>query len=160
MKRMRKSGRKSFEGSPARADWLTSMKKILSIAIMLVVFATAALAQDRAIERDPFHPTEKRAAAPAPVPADNAWGRDPFNNPLAGRTLVRTERGSEVQGKGLTGIIYGENIRLAIFNGETVREGGSIGDKKVESINERSVKLTSASGGVEEVFLRNFSMRK
>ncbi len=127
---------------------------------MTVVFATAALAQEAGVERDPFHAMEKRVAAPAPVPADNAWGRDPFNNPLAGRAPVRTERGPEVQGKGLTGIIYGEDIRLAIFNGETVLEGGSIGDRKVVSISARSVKLTNAAGNSEEVFLRDFSMRK
>jgi hypothetical protein len=127
---------------------------------MTVVFAAAALAQETGIERDPFHTTEKRVAAPAPVPADSAWGRDPFNNPLAGRAPVRTERGPEVQGKGLTGIIYGEDIRLAIFNGETVREGGSIGDSKVVSISARSVKLKNAAGNSEEVFLRDFSMRK
>jgi hypothetical protein len=127
---------------------------------MTVILAAAALAQEGATERDPFHSTEKRPAAPAPAPADNAWGRDPFSNPLASRTPVRTERGPAAREKGLTGIIYSKDLRLAIINGETVSEGGSVGDRKVASISAQSVRLTNAAGNSEEVFLQNFSMRK
>ena len=134
---------------------------MLSLTISAtMIFVTAVWAQEGATERDPFYSTEKRPSAPAPVPAGNAWGRDPFNNPLAGRTPARRERGPEDRGKGLTGIIYSKDIRLAIINGEALSEGGSIGGRKVESIGERSVKLTNAAGTLEEIFLQNFSIRK
>jgi hypothetical protein len=136
------------------------MKKIIYIIIMTVVLAAAALAQEGVTDRDPFSSTEKRPPAPAPVQAGDAWGKDPFNNPLAGRAPARAERGPEARGKGLTGIIYSKDIRLAIINGEALREGGSVGDRKLVSIGERSVKLKNAVGGVEEVFLQDFSMRK
>ena len=136
------------------------MKKMLYIVIMTVVLAAAALAQEGVTDRDPFYSTEKKPPATAPVPSGDAWGRDPFNNPLAGRAPVRVERGPEVRGKGLTGIIYSKDIRLAIINGEALREGSSVGDRKLVSIGERSVKLKNAGGGVEEVFLQDFSMRK
>jgi hypothetical protein len=67
---------------------------------------------------------------------------------------------SDARGKGLTGIIYSKNMRLAIINGEAVREGGSIGDRKVASIGVRSVRLKNASGAIEEIFLQDFTMRK
>lgn len=127
---------------------------------MTVVLAAAALAQEEATDRDPFYSTEKRPRAPAPVPADNAWGRDPFTNPLANRAPARTERGTEARGKGLTGIIYSKDIRLAIINGEALSEGSSIGDRKLASIGMRSIKLKNAAGGIEEVFLQDFLMRK
>ena len=136
------------------------MKKLAYIIIMTVVLAAAALAQEGVTDRDPFDATEKRPPASAPVPAGNAWGRDPFNNPLAGRAPARAERVPEARGKGLTGIIYGKDIRLAIINGEALREGGSIGGRKLVSIGVRSVRLENASGGVEEIFLQDFSMRK
>lgn len=114
------------------------------------------------MERDPFYSTEKRSAPPArvPVPAGDAWGRDPFSNPLANRTPVRTERGPVGREKGLTGIIYSKDVRLAIINGETVSEGSSVGDRTVASIGAQSVRLTNAAGNSEEVSLQNFLMRK
>jgi hypothetical protein len=136
------------------------VKKTVYILIMTVVLAAVALAQEGVIERDPFSSREKALSAPAPVPADNSWGRDPFNNPLAGRAPARTERRSDASGKGLTGIIYSKNIRLAIINGEALREGSSVGDRRLASIGARSVKLKNAGGGIEEVFLQDFSMRK
>jgi hypothetical protein len=136
-------------------------KKLLSLTISAtMIFVTAVWAQEGATERDPFYSTEKRPSASAPVPAGNAWGRDPFNNPLAGRMPARRERGPEDRSKGLTGIIYSKDIRLAIINGEALSEGSSIGERKVESIGERSVKLTNAAGAIEEIFLQNFSIRK
>lgn len=139
----------------------TTSKKLLSLTIIAtMIFVTAVWAQEGATERDPFYSTEKVPSAPAPVPAGNAWGRDPFNNPLAGRTPARRERGSDDRGKGLTGIIYSKDIRLAIINGEALSEGSSIGERKVESIGARSVRLANAAGGIEEVFLRDFSMLK
>jgi hypothetical protein len=149
------------EKSPKNTMMTMTNKSLLSLMIAATMLtATTAWAQEGATERDPFHTTEKRVAGPPPVPAGNAWGRDPFNNPLANRTPVRTQRGPDVQGKGLTGIIYSKHVRLAIFNGEALREGGSIGDRKVVSIGVRSVRLKNAAGSIEEVFLQDFSMRK
>lgn len=153
---------KSSAGEPAINTMITmtSMKLLSLTIIATMISVTAVWAQEGATERDPFYPAEKRSSAPAPVPAGNAWGRDPFNNPLAGRTPVRRERGPGDRGKGLTGIIYSKDIRLAIINGEALREGSSIGGRKLVSIGVRSVRLENASGGVEEVFLRDFSMQK
>ena len=136
------------------------VKKIVSILILSVVLAAAALAQEGVAERDPFSSREKGHAAPAPAPAGNGWERDPFSNPLANRTPARTERVSDARGKGLTGIIYSKNMRLAIINGEALREGSSIGDRKVASIGVRSVRLKNAAGAIEEIFLQDFTMRK
>jgi len=136
------------------------VKKIVYILIMTVVLAAAALAQEGVTARDPFSSREKGHSAPAPAPAGNVWERDPFSNPLAGRASARTERGSDARGKGLTGIIYSKNVRLAIINGEALREGSSIGDRKVASIGVRSVKLKNAGGNIEEIFLQDFTMRK
>lgn len=149
--------------SSAREPAINTMtgKKLFSLTIIAIMISvTAVWAQEGATERDPFYPAEKRSSAPAPVPAGNAWGRDPFTNPLAGRTPVRRERGPDDRGKGLTGIIYSKDIRLAIINGEALSEGGSIGERKVESIGEQSVKLKNAAGATEEIFLQNFSIRK
>ena len=136
-------------------------KRLLSLMIAAtMVFATTTWAKEGATDRDPFYPTENRPAAPAPVPAGDAWGRDPFNNPLAGRAPARTERRPDASGKGLTGIIYSKDIRLAIINGEALREGSSMGKRKLVSIGLRSVRLVNADGGSEEVFLQDFLMRK
>ncbi len=139
---------------------LTSMKKIAYIVILTVVLAAAAWAQEEATDRDPFHSTDKRPIATAPRSPGAAWGRDPFTNPLANRAPARAERGTDARGKALTGIIYSKDIRLAIINGEALREGSSIGDRKLESIGMRSIRLKNAAGGMEEVFLQDFLMRK
>jgi len=141
---------------------MTTMNKNLLYFAMAatMVFATTAWAQEAATDRDPFHPAEHGPVSPAQVPAGDAWGRDPFSNPLAGRAPARTERGPAAHGRGLTGIIYSKGTRLAIINGEAVREGSSIGDRKLVSINVRSVRLKNADGNMEEVFLQDFSMRK
>jgi len=136
------------------------MRKIVYIIMMTVVLTAAALAQEGTEGTDPFYPSGSRPTAPAPIPAVDSWGRDPFNNPLANRAPVRTERVPETRGKGLTGIIYSKGLRLAIINGEALREGSSVGDRKVVSIGVRSVRLKNAAGNIEEVFLQDFSMRK
>jgi hypothetical protein len=137
------------------------MKRTFYIsALMLAVFAFAAPAQEGAVERDPFHPQETGPAAIAPAPAESEWGSDPFSNPFAGSAPARTKRGPDARGKGLTGIIYSKDIRLAIINGEALREGSGIGNRKLVSIGERSVRLKNAAGDIEEVFLKDFSMRK
>ena len=128
--------------------------------IILIMFASVAVAQDGATDRDPFASPAKRLPAPSSAPAGNAWGRDPFNNPLAGRAPARRERVPDARGKGLTGVIYSADIRLAIINGEVLREGSSIGDGKVASIGERSVSVVNAAGATEEIPLKDFSMRK
>ena len=136
-------------------------KKLTCLTIAVtVVFATAAWAQNEAADRDPFFSPEKGPAASVPVPAGNAWGRDPFNNPLSGKAPARRERGADAGGKGLTGIIYSKDIRLAIINGETLTVGSSVGDRKLVSIDVQSVKLKNPGGGVEEMYLQEFSLRK
>jgi hypothetical protein len=135
------------------------MKKILYVIIMIMI-SSIAVAQEGATDRDPFSSPAKRPPAPSAAPAGNAWGRDPFNNPFSGRMPARRERAPEARGKGLTGIIYSEGFRLAIINGEALSEGSRLGEGKVASIGEKSVRLMNAAGGIEEIFLKDFAMRK
>jgi hypothetical protein len=140
---------------------MTKTSLLLLTIAAAAICATTAWAQEGAADRDPFFSPEKRPAAPATVPASDAWGqRDPFSNPLAGKEPARKERGPETGGRGLTGIIYSKNIRLAIINGETVGVGSSIGDRTLVSIDMRSVTLKHANGSVEEIYLQEFSLRK
>jgi hypothetical protein len=137
------------------------MKKTVCIlVIMTAVFASLARAQQGPLERDPFHPSDAGFASTAPVPDEKAWGRDPFSNPLAGKSPARKEPGREVQGAVLTGIIYSTDVRLAIVGGDMLAEGGMVGDKKIVHIRSRSVVFENAAGGREEVFLDNFSVGK
>jgi hypothetical protein len=135
---------------------------IYSILVTTALFATAAQAREGAAETDPFHPAAGRP--PAIVPGMHSekdpWGRDPFNNPLAGRTPAQTGVQSPVTGRMLTGIIFSNNVRLAILGGETHLEGSMVGDRKLVEIRMRSVVLKSAMGGLEEVFLEDFTMSK
>ena len=135
------------------------MKKIEYIIIMLLVFAAAAWAQEGAEETDPFHPSGSRPAT-SPAPADGMWGRDPFNSPLAGQAPVSKAPARAGRGMGLTGIIYSADVRLAIINGEALREGSVVGDKKIVDIRRRSVVFLNAAGGHEEAALEDFSIRK
>jgi len=59
----------------------------------------------------------------------------------------------------LTGIIYSNDARVAIFGGETYQEGSKVGDRKLVEIRMRSVVLMSVSGEKEEVFLEDFTMK-
>jgi len=144
----------------AVTNHLPSMKKIAYAIIVSAVLVSAVWAQEGSTDRDPFFPGEKRPTAPAMAPTGDAWGRDPFSNPLANRAPIRKAQGTDILGKGLTGIIYSQDVRLAIINGEALREGSSVGDRKLVLIKERSVKLANKVGGIEEVFLQDFSMRK
>src|SRR5574337_771684 len=102
------------------------MKTKASILCMLVVSilcSTIALAQEGAAERDPFHPSEGRIAPAVTTRKDDPWGKDPFDNRLGGKVLVqKKEPGHSARGKGLTGIIYSSDARLAIIGGEVLRE--------------------------------------
>jgi hypothetical protein len=51
-------------------------------------------------------------------------------------------------------------VRVAIIGGETYREGSMVGDQKLVDIKKRSVVLMNGSGGYDEVFLDDFSIRK
>jgi hypothetical protein len=135
------------------------LKYILAV-IMLVICTTAVQAQEGKEERDPFYPSADRPITTAPARSNDApWGRDPFDNPLAGKSLE--QKGPTAPGvRTLTGIIYGKDVRLAIYNGETYHEGSTVGDRKLVAIRSRSVVLLSAAGEREEVFLEDFSMSK
>lgn len=141
------------------------MHKVLIAIIMMsmtAVFATAIQAQEGTAEKDPFYPFPDRPAAATPGPhgdSDATWGRDPFNNPFAGKATER--KGPASPGvRMLTGIIYGKDVRMAIFGGETYREGGKVGERKLVDIRRKSVVFKSEAGEKEEVFLEDFSVSK
>jgi hypothetical protein len=134
------------------------MRKIVYIIILIMVFSATAWAQQGAEEIDPFHPSGNRPTASAP--ADGTWGRDPFNSPLGGKPSVSKAPERAGRGTGLTGIIYSPDIRLAIINGEALREGSAVGDKKIVDIRRQSVVFLNAGGGREEMVLEDFSIRK
>lgn len=135
---------------------------IYLLLIITIVFATDVQAQQGAAESDPFHPSAVRPGTSRPEPSsgDSSWGRDPFNNPLAGTAPVQKGPPSAGFVRQLTGIIYSNDVRLAIIGGETYREGSMVGDRKLVSIRTRSIVLMSAAGEKEEVFLENFSISK
>jgi hypothetical protein len=138
-------------------------KKLVIISIAVSAFSmTAARAQQGAEEKDPFFPSADRPAVTATRPGgagESAWGRDPFDNPLAGKAIV--QKGPSSPGiRMLTGIIYSEDVRLAIFGGETYQVGSKVGDRKLVDIRRRSVVFMSAAGAKEEVFLEDFTMNR
>ncbi len=135
---------------------------IYIIMTVAVIFTTAVQALEGAAEKDPFHPSAGRpvATAPGPPSGDDSWGRDPFNNPLAGKRPEQKMAPSPGPGLVLTGIIFSEDVRLAIIGGETYQVGAKVGDKKLVDIRSRSVVFMSAAGEREEVFLKDFTMNK
>jgi hypothetical protein len=135
---------------------------IYTSMIVMVICATAVQAQESAAGKDPFHPVAGRPAVTVPsTPSKGgAWGRDPFTNPLAGRVQAQPGAPSSGGVRMLTGIIYSADVRLAIFGGETYREGSMVGDRKLVAIRMRSVVFKSAAGGEEVVFLEDFTMSK
>jgi hypothetical protein len=134
-------------------------KRTTIIGLLLwALCSVSALAQDKDLEKDPFFPSEKKPVVPAQVPGDSDWGRDPFNSPLGNKTTLPQKGGSQVGG--LTGIIYGKNARLAIIDGEVLREGSMVGERKLVDIRQRSVILMNAGGGYDELFLTDFSLGK
>jgi hypothetical protein len=126
--------------------------------LLLALCSGSALALDQDMEKDPFFPSEKRPVAPVQSPGDSDWGRDPFNSPLGNKTALPQRGGSHAGG--LTGIIYGKQARLAIIDGEVLREGSMVGERKLVDIRRKSVILMSSSGGYEELFLADFSLGK
>ena len=140
------------------------MRKGLLYIIMTVtvIFATAVQAQEGAEEKDPFHPSAGRPviSVPGPPSGDDSWGRDPFNNPLAGKSVQQKGAPSPGPGHVLTGIIFSNDVRLAIIGGETYQVGAKVGDRKLVDVRSRSVVFMSAAGEKEEVFLADFTMSK
>jgi hypothetical protein len=139
-------------------------KRTVIISTVVSVFSmTAVVAHVDAEEKDPFYPSADRPGLTAPRPSETggerSWGRDPFNNPLAGKAIV--QKGQPAPGnRVLTGIIYSKDVRVAIFGGETYQEGSKVGDRKLVDIRSRSVVLMSSAGEKEEVFLEDFTMIK
>src|ERR1700686_4992881 len=118
-------------------------KRIVIISTVVSAFSmTAAVAHVGAEEKDPFYPSADRPGVAAPRPSgtggEGPWGRDPFNNPLAGKAII--QKGQPAPGnRMLTGIIYSKDVRVAIFGGETYQEGSKVGDRKLVDIRRRSV---------------------
>lgn len=123
--------------------------------------AATAQGQESGQEKDPFYPTSVQRPAALLKQPDADWGKDPFTNPFSGKT-VATQQDQTARGrvKNLTGIIYSKDVRLAIFGGETAREGSIMGEQKLIAIRKRSVVLESRAGVMEEIFLDDFSIRK
>lgn len=141
---------------------MENMRGTIGLAALLIALsAGTAVSEEAGGGTDPFYPSAERPLQAAPSPRGADWGRDPFNNPLSERTTAQpqaeTSRGRSTT---LTGIIYGDQARVAIIGGETVREGERVGEQRVAEIRRRSVVLVNAEGGREEVFLRDFSIRK
>jgi len=143
------------------------MNRNLYIIIVVLILSGAAV-WGAAEENDPFFPGNRPAVkVPANTSASTAvtsgtttWGRDPFSNPFAGKAPAAKVPAGASRGKGLTGIIYSPDVRLAIINGEMFREGSMLGEKKLVDIRMRSVVFLNAAGGQEEEFLEDFSIRK
>lgn len=136
---------------------MNGIKNMLLTGMMLVVAGGIAWAQGAAEDRDPFHPSGTRPPA-APVPADPEWGRDPFANPLAGRTPAGKASSHRASASGLTGIIYSKKARVAIIGGEVLSEGSMVNGKRLVDIRRKSVVLMDGSGRYEELFLEDFSI--
>jgi hypothetical protein len=133
------------------------MKTILFIGTLLAI---AAIAGAEPEGKDPFFPAGPKPPVKESLPQDRDWGRDPFNRPFEGKALPATQQGNRSPGSSLSGIIYGTNVRLAIFGGETVREGSMVGGQRLLAIHKRSVVLMNTEGRREEVFLEDFSIRR
>jgi hypothetical protein len=133
------------------------MNRKLTCSYLLVVWLLCTGVAG-AQERDPFFPAGPKSSMGTSVPQDSNWGRDPFSKPFEGKTPPAASSGARA--RGLTGIIYGQNARIAIIDGETYREGGKVGDQKLLDIRKRSVVLMNSSGSREEIFMEDFSIGK
>ncbi|HYA86642.1 MAG TPA: hypothetical protein VEI57_06235 [Nitrospirota bacterium] len=132
--------------------------KILFISLMIAAsFTTIVLAQEAEQERDPFFGERPGSSVTSTLQDSGEWGRDPFTKPFEGTAIAPATRAPE---KKLTGIIYGKDVRIAIIGGDMVREGSLVGDRKLVNIRQRSVVLVNSTGGSDEIFLENFSIRK
>jgi hypothetical protein len=134
----------------------------ISVIILSAAVSNLARAQEANQDRDPFFSDGPRSAATGTINSQlgNGWGRDPFARPFAGAAVAQQNLGTASQGKKLTGIIYGEDNRIAILDGETIREGDKVGDLKLAQIRPNSVVLMDSAGNRTEVILENFSMQK
>ncbi len=132
--------------------------KILFISLMTATFfANVALAQQAEQERDPFFDEGPRSSVTITSQDSGGWGRDPFTKPFEGAAIAPVASAPE---RKLTGIIYNQNVRIAIIGGELVSEGSMVGDQKLVNIHPRSIVLRNSTGGSEEISLENFSIRK
>ncbi len=132
------------------------MRNNLMLSCILALSALCCAAAWAQEGTDPFHPPERGPAAPS---GEAVWGRDPFSNPFPEKTpVLRTGPARGAEKRGLTGIIYSKQARVAIIGGETLREGSMVGDKKLVDIRRRSVVFMNASGGYEEMTLEDFSI--
>ena len=134
-------------------------KTILYIGMMAAtaVFTSLVFAQPGGQERDPFFGDRPGSSVTVTSQHSGKWGRDPFAKPFEGTAAAPAARAPQ---KKLTGIIYGNDVRIAIIGGEIVREGSMVGDQRLTSIRKRSIVLMSSTGGTEEIFLEDFSIRK
>ncbi len=133
---------------------------LVLVALLLLDCLLPALAKAADAERDPFFTAGPRSAAQEAASQDADWGRDPFNRPFAGKTQSAAPSADRGREGGLSGIISGGTVRLAIINGEAYKEGSVIGEQKLISIRSRSIVLMNRAGTREEVFLEDFSFRK
>jgi hypothetical protein len=132
-------------------------KLYICLLIVITVLTGTAAAQQADQERDPFFGEGPRSLSTSTSSGTNTWGRDPFVKPFEGAATVEAK---QVPERKLTGIIFGKNERIAIIGGELMKEGSMVGDQKLMTIRRRSIVLMNSSGGTEEIFLENFSIRK
>ena len=139
-------------------EWVM-IEKRTAIALLVFLAVTVAGAEER--ELDPFFPAERLATGAAQKPAQNKWGRDPFDNPFGGVKTSGSSRNQEApRGSILTGIIYSPDARFAIVGGEVLRIGGKVGGKTITDIRRKGIVLKDPSGGAEEVVLEDFAAGK
>lgn len=132
------------------------MKHIASFSLVLILSCgSSAWAETGDFDKDPFFPPERSLLEPAKPSAEDGWGRDPFVSPMAESTPV-LPGGARLR---LTGIVYSKRSRIAMIGGEMVREGSMIGEQRLIEIRRRSVILQNASGGYDEVYIEEFSVR-
>jgi hypothetical protein len=141
-----------------RINWL--LRIAVSFALSAAVASAPCFAAESEDEHDPFFSSGPRAAAVGKSESEGNWGRDPFTKPFEnGAGAQAAIPGASAISKGLTGIIYGKDVRLAIIAGETVKEGGMVGSQRVSEIREQSIVLVGSDNSAEEVFLDPFSVR-
>lgn len=129
---------------------------VLFLFILASALTSAVRAEQTPVEKDPFFPPE-RSLLSAPAPSvEDGWGRDPFASPLAEKT---PSLAGGVGGKKISGIIFSKRSRVVVIGGEMLQEGSMVGDRRIVEIRKRSVLFQNASGGYEEVFLDDFSIR-
>jgi hypothetical protein len=131
---------------------------------MTATLAGVAFAQERGPERDPFFSEGPRSFVTATAGQADEFGRDPFARPFGGPSAAAPQAQQPPPAPApelrLTGIIYNENVRIAVINGEMVREGAMVGGRKLLKVRSSSIVLANGPAGSQELFLENFSIRK